>query len=310
MYDVVIIGAGPAGATAALYLARANYKVLCLYRAENDGALAWTSIIENYPGFESISGYELVKKFRNHASKFGAQFKKGWVNAIDLDGEIKRVATGEGDVYESRAVIIATGALERANKIPGEEKYLGKGVSYCATCDAAFFKGKPTVVVADSEASFEEAIFVSRFSSRVYVLIPTRNPKASEETVSHMREVKNIEVLFDAHPKEITGDEKPKKIIYRTQDGFKEIEADGFFLLSGGSKPSIGFLKGQVEFEGEYCVKVNKFFETSVSGVYAIGDVLCEHIKQAVVAAAEGCIAALACDRFLSGRKSLKIDWS
>ncbi|MCS7184904.1 MAG: FAD-dependent oxidoreductase, partial [bacterium] len=224
MYDVIIIGAGPAGCTAALYLARADYKVLCLYRSENDGALAWTNLIENYPGFESISGFELVQKFRNHAKKFGAEFKKGWVNAVNLEVEKKTVATVEGDLYESKALIIATGALERANKIPGEEEYLGKGVSYCATCDAAFFKNRPTVVVADSEASFEEAEFVSRFASKVYVLVPTRNPKAKPEFIEKLKENQKIELIFDAHPNKIIGDTKPRKIIYRSQNGFKELE--------------------------------------------------------------------------------------
>lgn len=310
IYDAIIIGAGPAGCTAALYLARAQRKTLVLFRSEKEGALAWTSLIENYPGFESLSGYELITKMRKHAEKFGATFKKGWVNALTIDGNIKNVSTVEGEVYQCKTLIVATGALERASKVPGEEKFIGKGVSYCATCDAAFFKNKSAVVVADTEASFEEAVFVSRFASKVTLLVPTKVPKVEPQTLKLVKENSVIQYVENAHPKEILGDDIAKELKYKVGTEDKTIVADGFFLLSGGSKPSVSFLKGHVEFAGESCVKVNDQYETSVPGIYAVGDVLCSHIKQAVIAAAEGCTAALAADQYISGRKTIRIDWT
>ncbi len=309
-YDAIVIGAGPGGSTAALYLARAGLKTLVLHRSEKEGALAWTSLIENYPGFESLSGYELVEKMRNHARKFGAVIKKGWVNGVMVDGENKMVSTVEGEVYQARAVVVSTGALERANKIPGEDALVGKGVSYCATCDAAFFKNQPVVMVADTEAAFEEVFFVSRFASKITLLVPTRAPKAEPETIAKIKALSNVEYIENAHPKEISGENGTKHLKYREGAEEKTVAAAGVFLLAGGSKPSVSFLKGVLEFTEGSCVVVDRNFQTSVPGLFAIGDLLCNHIKQAVVAASEGCVAALAADKYLSGRKTIKMDWA
>lgn len=309
-YDAIVIGAGPAGSTAALYLARAGLKTLVLHRSEKEGALAWTSLIENYPGIESASGYELAEKMRNHAKKFGAIYKKGWVNATLLEGDLKSVSTAEGDVYQAKAVIVAAGALERKSKIEGEDALVGKGVSYCATCDAAFFKNRPVVAVADTEAAFEEVLFVSRFASKVTVLAPTRAPKAEAHTLEQVKSNPVIEYIENAHPKEIREENGVKTLRYRLGTEEKTVAADGFFFLAGGSTPSVSFLKGQLEFPEGSCLKVDADYQTAVPGVFAIGDILCNHIKQAVVSAAEGCVAALAADKYISGRKAVRVDWS
>lgn len=309
-YDAIVIGAGPAGCTSALYLARAGLKTLVLHRSEKEGALAWTNRIENYPGFESLTGYELVEKMRSHAAKFGAVIRKGWVNGLMADGETKRVSTVEGEVYEARAVIVSTGALERAGKIPGEDELVGKGVSYCATCDAAFFKGKPVAVVADSEAAFEEVFFVSRFAGKISVLVPTRAPKAEPETLARIRALPSVEYIENAHPREISAPDGVKRLKYRVGTEERVLEADGVFLLAGGSKPSVSVLRGVVELGEGGCVAVDKDYQTSAPGIFAVGDILCGHVKQAVVAAAEGCVAALAADRYISGRKTARVDWS
>lgn len=309
-YDAIVIGAGPGGCTAALYLARAGLKTLVLHRSEKEGALAWTSLIENYPGFESLSGYELVEKMRNHARKFGAEIKKGWVNGLMNDGELKMVSTVEGDVYQARAVIVSTGALERANKLPGEQELVGKGVSYCATCDAAFFKNQPVVIVADTEAAFEEAVFVSRFASKITLLVPTRAPKAEAETLAKVKALPNVEYIENAHPKGIVEVDGKKRLTFRVGTEEKSVDASGLFLLAGGSKPSVSFLKGVLDVPDGACVQVDRDYQTAVPGLFAVGDILCNHIKQAVVAAAEGCVAALAVDKYLSGRKSIKMDWA
>ncbi len=312
IYDVLIIGAGPAGTTAAIYTARAGLKTLVLFRAEADGALGVTQHIENYPGVPGpVSGYDLLKIMREQAKSFGAQFVRGKVIAVDFSGEVKKLFTIDGREFRGKTVIVASGAMERANKFKGEEEFLGKGVSYCGVCDAAFFQDQPVAVIGEDDYGIEEAEFIARFASKIYFVVPGSRIKAPEEALEEFRKLNNVEILLRHRVLEITGDQVVKGIklkdIARQEE--KLLEVNGVFIFLGGTKPSVDFLMGQVEMTDGDCIVVNDEMMTSVPGVFAAGDVLCSNIKQAVIAAADGCKAALAVDKFINKKARITSQW-
>ena len=312
VWDVIIVGGGPAGASAALYAARGGLSTLVLYRAEADGALGITSNIENYPGVPGpISGYELLKIMRKQAKAFGAEFEKGTVIGANLKGDIKEVYTEDGRVYKGKTVIIASGSLERTSKIKGEDEFLGRGVSYCAVCDAHFYQGKPVIVVGDSEYALEEAELLSRFASKVIIVVPGKEVKAPPEMVRQLEQKDNVEFILGARPIEIVGKDVVEGLKVRLPNGEEKIiPAEGVFVFLGGNKPSVKWLMGQVELNEQGGVKVNlETMETNVPGVYAAGDVLGQRYKQAVIAAAQGVIAALNADKYINQRGDIKIQW-
>jgi thioredoxin reductase (NADPH) len=312
IYDVIVIGAGPAGTTAAIYTARGGLKTVVLYRAEADGALGVTQKIENYPGVPGpVSGYELLKIMREQAKSFGAKFVRAKVIATDFSEEVKKVFTIDGREFRGRTVIVASGAMERTNKFKGEEEFLGRGVSYCGVCDAAFFKDQPVAVIGDDDYAIEEAEFISRFVSKLYFLVPGSKIKAREELVEELKARDNIEILTRHRVIEITGNQTVESVRVKDAEAGEEktLLVNGVFIFLGGTKPSVDFLMGQVEMTGDHCIAVNEEMMTSVPGVFAAGDVLCTNIKQAVIAAADGCKAALAVDKFLSGKKKITSQW-
>ncbi len=311
-YDVIIIGAGPAGTSAAIYTARAGLSTLVLYRAEADGALGVTQQIENYPGVPGpISGYDLLKIMRDQAKSFGAKFVRGKVIATDLSGEVKKVFTIDGREFRGRSVIVASGAMERANKFKGEEEFLGRGVSYCGVCDAAFFKDQPVAVIGEDDYGIEEAEFIARFASKIYFVVPTSRIKAPPKVIEEFNKLKNVEILLRHRVLEIVGDKTVKALKLRDLNEKKEktLEVNGVFIFLGGTKPSVDFLMGQVDMTEGDCIVVNEEMMTSVPGVFAAGDVLCNEVKQAVVAAAMGVKAALAVDKYLNKKSKITPQW-
>jgi len=310
IYDVLIIGGGPAGLTAAQYCARANLKTIVLDKSPYAGALAFTDRIENYPGLpEPISGKELLDIFRAQALKFGAEYVETQVIGVNLQSEPKEIFTYD-KTYKAKAVIIATGAMGRKPTIKGEKEFLGKGVSYCAVCDAAFFRDKVVCVLGDTEEALKEAEYLTRFAREVYLLAPSKKLKIPEGHPLPTKE--NLKILLSKVVQEIIGNEIVEKIIVKDlqKDTIEEMTVDGVFVYLHGSKPVVEFLNYSVELSDDECIITNKMMETNIPGVFAAGDVTCTEVRQVVIAAAHGCIAALSADKYLHGRKRRRHDWA
>lgn len=310
-YDVVIIGGGPAGATAAMYTARAGLRTAVIDKGLTAGALGITAKIANYPGIEGeISGAELLQRMRGQAESFGARFVQDKVQAVDLTGEPKLIF-GNAGAYRARAVIIATGSMGRGQRVKGEDELLGRGVSYCATCDAAFFQGQTVAVAGNSDEAIEEALFLTRFAAHVHLLTPTPDLKAPPQMVEEIRHHPNVTIHAGAAVREVVGHRHVEGVrIAQRGHGETLLPVTGAFFYVQGARPITDFIQGQLAVSEGGCLVVDKEFRSALPGVYAVGDVLCNHVKQAVVAAAEGAIAAMAIDKELHGRKQMAFDWS
>ncbi len=308
IYDVIIIGGGPAGHSAALYSSRAKMKTIILDKSKTAGALAYASLIENYPGLEKpLTGKELLEVMHKQALSFGAEYKEDvQVIGAFLGEEIKQVFTMDA-TYQGKTVIIATGSMGRKAAIKGEEEFLGRGVSYCAICDAAFFKGKTVCVLGNSEEAVKEAGVLARFAETVYLISPT--PKLKVEDDYPALAIPNIKVLLGKTVSEIVGGDAVEKLIMKGADGESELVLDGVFVYLSGSKPIVDFLQGSVSLSEEGCIITNAAMETNVPGVLAAGDVICPEARQVIVAAAQGALAALAAEKHIFGRKKAKVDW-
>lgn len=311
VYDVVIIGGGPAGVSAGIYTARAGLNTLILDKGLTSGALGMTGKIANYPGIpEAISGAELLERMRQQARSFGAQFISDKVIGVDLLSDPKTVFGNAGS-YAARAVIIASGSMGRGQRVKGEDELLGRGVSYCATCDAAFFREQEVAVAGNSDEAIEEALFLTRFVRRVHFLSPTPDLKAPDHLVAELTEHPKVTLYRGAALREIIGEKQVEAVRFNWRgQGEQTLPVSGAFIYLQGGKPITDFLQGQLPLNEGGCLVVDREYQTGVSGVFAVGDVLCNHVKQAVVAAAEGAIAGMAVDKVLNRRKQLAVDWS
>ncbi len=310
-YDVVIIGGGPGGATAALYAARADLKTLVIDKGLTAGALGLTAKIANYPGVAGeISGAELLKIMRQQAETFGAKFVQDKVQAVDLMSEPKTIYAN-GGTYTARSVIVATGSMGRGQRVKGEDELLGRGVSYCATCDAAFFRDQVVTVAGNSDEAIEEALFLTKFVRQVHFLSPTPDLKADAQIIEEITSHPKVTVHLGTALREVIGAERVEavRIVQRGQPE-EIIPVTGAFIYLQGGKPVTDFLSGQLPTSDTGCLIVDKEYQTALPGVYAIGDVLCQHVKQAVIAAAEGAIVAMAIEKQLHHRKQLAVDWA
>jgi len=307
IYDVMIIGGGPAGLSAAQYASRSKLKTLVLDKSKTAGALAYTGHIENYPGVSGpVSGKELLDMFRNQAITFGAEYVEAQVVGVNLTDEIKEIFTMEGS-YKGKSVIIATGSMGRKPSIKGEAEFLGRGVSYCAVCDAAFFKGKTVCVIGSSEEAIKEAGYLTRFAETVHLISPTPKLKVEDHPAL---EAENLKVLLGHTVTSIEGGDTVEKIRLIDQEKNETVLAlAGVFVYIHGSKPIVDFLYASVPLTEEECLDANRMMETPVPGVFAAGDVRCTEIRQVVTAASDGAIAALSAEKFLHHRGRHKYDW-
>jgi thioredoxin reductase (NADPH) len=310
-YDVIIIGGGPGGASAAIYTARADLRTLVIDKGLTAGALGITSKISNYPGVPGpVSGAELVEIMRGQAESFGATFLTDKVVGIDISSEMKSVFAGTA-TYTAKAIVLATGSMGRTNTVPGEAEFLGRGVSYCATCDGAFFRDQDVAVIGNNDEALEEALYLTKFASNVNLIVPTPELKAREVLEEEALANPKINVRLGTRLKEVTGNGKVDGIRVQTRGGeVKELPVSGAFVYLQGGKPITDYLMAQLETTEEGCLLVDENMQTAVPGVFAIGDLLCTHIKQAVIAASDGVIAAVAIDKYVNERKALRIDWN
>jgi len=311
LYDILIIGGGPAGATAGIYTARAGLKVGILDKGLTTGALGTTSKIANYPGVDGeISGAELLKIMRKQAQGFGAEFINDKAIGSDLSSNPK-VVFGNFGVYSARAIIIATGSMGRANLIKGEAELLGRGVSYCAVCDAAFFKGKDVAVIGKSDEAIEEALYLTRFVKTLHFFSPTEQVNVPAETLAELTEKVNVVMHPGSVVREICGEQKVEclRVSVRGSKEEESLPVEGVFVYLQGGKPITDFVAGQLEISEEGCLQVDRENQTAIPGVYAVGDVLCSHLKQAVIAASDGAVAAISAEKWLRGKARYRTDW-
>ena len=308
LYDVVIIGGGPAGLAAGQYAARAKLKTIIIDKSKTAGALAYSHKIENYPGLaEPVSGKELLDIFREQAVRFGAEYIEAQVIGINSSEEKKEVFTVDKN-YAGKTLIVATGSMGRKPAIKGEAEFLGRGVSYCAVCDAAFFKGKDVCVVGSSEEAVKEAGFMTKFAQTVYLISPSSKLKVEDN--NPVLKIPDIKILLGHSIAAIEGSDVVERIKILDADKKETaLEISGVFIYMQGSKPVVGFLGDAVKLNEEGCIITNRAMETSVPGVFAAGDVTCREVRQVVAAASDGCIAALSAEKFITNRKSKKYDW-
>ncbi|MEK7064155.1 MAG: FAD-dependent oxidoreductase [Patescibacteria group bacterium] len=312
--NVIVIGGASAGYTAAIYLARAVLSPLVLAGENAGGQLMFTSEVENFPGFpKGIAGPELMAEMRAQAERFGAEIKNENVTKVDFAGEIKRVWVGETE-YQAKAVVLALGAMSRMLGM-GEERLLGRGVSTCAVCDAAFFKDKTAFVVGGGDAAMEDVLALARFTDKVTLIHRKGEFKASKIMQERIKE-KNIPVLWETEVIGVAGENKLERIRIKDKAGEKELPADGLFLAIGHT-PATDILKDQVELDSHgYLItkltsnktQMNQEIwlndyptQTSVIGVFGAGDMVDIRYRQAITAAGMGCMAALDAEKFLTG---------
>lgn len=303
--NVIIVGSGPAGYTAALYTARANLDPLVVEGWAWGGLLQQTTEVENFPGFPNgVMGPELMQQMRDQAQRFGARLETDEVTELELatDGGLHRVHVGS-DVHLARSVVLAMGAQHRKLGVPGEEELTGRGVSYCATCDAAFFRDVPTVVVGGGDSAMEEAMFLAKFASKVFVIHRRDEFRASSIMLERARAMENIEFLTPYAVEELTaGDSGPlaRARLRHTGDGStRELDVNGVFIAIG-HEPQSQLVAGQVELDaGGYVVTEGRSTRTSLPGVFAAGDLVDHTYRQAVTAAGSGCQAALDAEWYL-----------
>ncbi len=305
LHDVVIIGSGPAGLTAALYTARAGLTPVVVEGLLAGGQLMQTTDVENYPGFpEGIMGPELMEKFKKQAERFGATFVAGDIASVDFSRRPLTVRTDDEDL-ETRAVIVATGASPKTLGLPGEAEYAGHGVSYCATCDGFFFRNQEIVVVGGGDTAMEEASFLTRFGSRVTVVHRRDSFRASKIMAERLLANGKVRVLWDAAVTEVKGNgaKVQSVVVEHLKTGAVTDEPCGGFFVAIGHTPNTSLFKTLLPMNAEgYLTLEGLSSYTNVEGVFAAGDVHDHVYRQAVTAAGAGCRAAIDCERWLAGK--------
>lgn len=300
-YDVIVIGAGPAGMTAAVYASRAGLKTAMLEKMAPGGKLVKTYEIANWPGITEINGADLAFKMFEHSTHFGAEYLYGDVVEIK-DGSVKEIICADGTSYYAKTIIIATGTQERLLNIPGEKEYTGKGVSYCAVCDGSFFKDKIVTVIGGGNSALEESLYLTQFASKVNIVIRRDVFRAEPIIQKQIEENDKIVVIKKHIPKEILGEDKVSGIVLEDVDTHKKTVLDTAAVFPYvGADPCTDFVKKLPILDERGYIVVNANMETAISGIYGAGDVVVKNLRQVVTAASDGAIAAQRAFHFIKG---------
>lgn len=307
-YDAIVIGAGPAGLTAGIYLSRARVKTLILNEGIVGGQMVLTHEIANYPGVESISGYQLANIMKKQALSFGCEIKSNIkIGDMDLNGNIKRIVLSDGTQFTSDAIIITTGGRSRTIGVPGEEKLKGHGISYCATCDGDFFTDKEIIVVGGGNSALEEAVSLTKYASKVTIVHQFDHFQAFEHAILEAKNNPKIDFIMESTIAEFVGEERLESVNIKnlkTGEVYNR-KIDGTFVFIG-YVPNTEFLKGKIDLNqwGEIVVKAD--MSTSIDGVFAAGDSITKRFRQVTTAVGDGTIAALAASSYINEIKKSK----
>ncbi len=289
-YDVLIIGGGPAGLAAAIYASRAGLRYALVEQGFPGGQVLNTSEVDNYPGFPEISGMDLGMKWMEHAQKLGMQQIMEEVTDLEVGEDIKVVRTFGGE-YTTKNILFCTGAAPRMLGVPGEDRLRGKGVSYCATCDGAFFRNQKTAVIGGGDTAVSDAIYLSALCQEVFLIHRRDRLRAADYLCKKVQTKENIHILWNSQVREIQGEERVSSLLVSDTEGQeKRLEVAGAFIAVG-IQPNSGLLKGKVDTDSAGYILTNDHMETSIRGVYAAGDVRKKFLRQIITAAADGAIA-------------------
>jgi len=300
-YDIVVVGGGPGGLTAGLYGARARRKTVAIEKYLPGGQIANTGEVEDYPGFEHISGAELAEKMTEHAKKFGLEIVSDEVQEVYCDGDDRVVKCASGDIYHAKAIIISTGGSPIYLGVPGEKEYSGRGVSYCAICDGAFFKGQVIAVVGGGDAAVEEATYLTKFGSKVYLIHRRDSFRAQKIIQQRAFDNPKIEVIWDTVVESINGDDKKvaSLSLKNLKSGDKKTLPVGAIFVFVGFRPNSDICRESLrKDQGGYIVTSDRM-ETSIKGVFACGDVRSQLVRQITNAVGDGTTAAVAAEKYI-----------
>lgn len=300
MYDIIIIGSGPAGLSAAIYAQRACLDTIVIEKnGISGGQVLNTWEVDNYPGFPGVTGFELSRQFREHANKLGARVVQDEVVQVELSGNVKKVVCEE-ETYEARCVILASGAHHRTLEVPGEEELRGAGVSYCATCDGAFFRGRTVAVVGGGDAALEDAIFLARMCEKVYIVHRRDKLRGAKRLQERLQALENIEFVWNSETAAIEGNGQVEALRLRqTKTGEeKRLDVDGVFIAVGIA-PESELYAGQLELDEQGYIRADESGQTSVPGVFAAGDVRTKALRQILTAASDGANCVTSAERYL-----------
>ena len=305
VFDTIVIGGGPGGYTAALYTARAGFSALVLEKLSPGGQMATTDQIDNYPGFpQGVNGFELALEMQKGAQRFGAQTELAEVLQVDLRGPVKEVVT-QKETYRAPTVVLATGASPRELGLPGERELRGRGVSYCATCDGMFYRGKTVAVVGGGNTAAADVLYLSRLCEKVYLIHRRDQLRASRVYLEPLKQAENVEILWDSQVTELLYGETltGAKVRYKKTGETRELSLDGLFLAVG-QLPNTQLFQGQVELDAAGYVVADETTRTNLPGVFAVGDLRQKPLRQVVTAAADGAVAAHFLEEYLSQQQS------
>lgn len=309
IYDIIIIGSGPAGLTAAIYGKRAGLTTLLLEsRGMSGGQILNTYEVDNYPGLSGISGFELGQKFYTHAKELGVELRTGTVDSVEPGTDTHKVHTPDG-VIEGRTVIVATGAGHRELMVPGEKELCGMGVSYCATCDGAFFKNRITAVVGGGDVALEDALFLARGCQKVYLIHRRDAFRGAGILQQRVKETENIEILYDTVVERINGEDMVTgiSVYHKKEDARRDIDLSGVFIAVG-ILPETGFVRDTLQLDEAGYIVAGEDCETSVPGIFAAGDVRTKKLRQVITAAADGANAVRSAEEYLNRQKQTGSD--